>query len=99
MTGRANYPSLRVFSVSTSKSSVYDCKCAAPKCGTPMRVGDVCIAFDAGPGVYVNRQTYFHRRCLLDFILATPMEKAHVASEIDRIRLDGSAVMALLGAD
>lgn len=91
------FPMLKSVVVKTRKSSVYGGKCSAPKCNQPMRVGDTCIVFDAGAGVYVRRETYFHRRCLLDFLLATPMEKARVESEIDRIRLDGSSVMALLG--
>jgi hypothetical protein len=92
-------PSITGYSVKSHRSPHYGIKCAGARCGKPMRVGDTCIIFDAGPGVYVRRETGFHRRCLLDFLLATPMEKAHVESEVERIRIDGSAVLELLGAD
>jgi hypothetical protein len=89
----------KAITVKTRRSSVYGGKCAAPKCGHPMRVGDTCIVFDAGHGVYVQRETYFHRRCLLAMILDTPIEGREVDVAIDRIRNDGSVVLALLGAE
>lgn len=86
-------------SIKTARNPLYGKKCAAQGCAQPMRVGDTCILIDAGLGVYVGRETHFHRRCLLAFLLDTPMEKVGVEQEIDRIRLDGSSIMALLGAE
>lgn len=82
--------------ITSRRSDNYGKKCAMD-CGRPMLVGDTVIIMDAGRGVYVGRETLIHRECLLRWLLTTPMSRGAVAQEIERIRIDGSAVMELLG--
>jgi hypothetical protein len=85
--------------VGKHRHPLYGKACSMPTCGKPFLVGDTVICVDKGRGVYVDRESLFHRRCLLAFVLSTPLEKPVVESEIERIRQGGSTVSELLGVE
>jgi hypothetical protein len=70
-------------------------------CNQPMRANQQAIVHDAGRGVYVQRETIWHRMCMEEFTQrrwpkGKNPEKA-VEAQIRRLRRNGSRVPALLG--
>lgn len=68
-------------------------RCAEPECRRPFLAGDVAVVIDQGPGTYVRRTLYFHRRHFDVLLDAAPTEEAVIDAELAAIR----ASIALTG--
>lgn len=68
-------------------------RCAEPECGGAFVADDVAVVIDQGPGTYVRRTLYFHRRHFDALLGAAPTEEAVIDAELAAIR----ASMALTG--
>jgi hypothetical protein len=91
--------------IDTSQHPHYGKTCGI--CNQPMRVGQDALVYDAGRGMYVRRETIWHRDCMRIFLERewprTPKsrpQRRHGAGEVDkaieRLRAKGSRVPALL---
>lgn len=83
--------------IDSSRHPLYGKTCGI--CNQPMRSGQEALVHDAGRGVYVQRETIWHRSCLRAFLERewpkTPKtEKTDRA--IEKLRKNGSRVPALL---
>jgi hypothetical protein len=90
---------MKAFPIQNSAHPYYGKVCL--DCDQPMRVGDVAMV-QANPvaTAVVNREYFWHKRCIQAVLALAPPERPEVAAAVDRIRqfvdLNGRSPVAVL---
>jgi len=78
---------MRSFPIDSTKHDYYGRTCCDEDCGKPMRVGDVAMVQPkADRFAVVDRELFWHKRCVERALLGAPAESSEVTEAVDKIK-------------
>ncbi len=78
---------MKAFPIDSTKHDYYGKTCLDEECRKPMRVGDVVLVeANPNPVAVVDREYFWHKRCIEKALRFAPAESSEVTAAVDEIK-------------